>query len=259
MKLHFYKYHGCGNDFILIDNRMKNIKHLLVKTIRTLCHRRFGVGADGIMVLKRHNQYDFEMEFYNSDGTGGTMCGNGGRCIAAFAKKIGIAHNFAKFLANDGLHEAHIVENDLIKLKMKDVNEVEIGSDFFYLNTGSPHFVKFYDDIDNIDVYTEGKKIRYNERFRENGTNVNFVSIKEEEIHVRTYERGVEDETLACGTGATASALCTCLKTKSDTDNFKIKTTGGNLKVYFENNLEKFSDIWLEGPAKYVFEGDIDI
>jgi diaminopimelate epimerase len=259
MNVNCYKYQGTGNDFILIDNRDNSIS-LSTEQIKWLCNRRFGIGADGLMLLELEPNADFKMVYFNSDGYESSMCGNGGRCITAFAKKIGVISNEAKFLAIDGLHEARIVD-ELISLKMSDVRNVEIGSDFFYLNTGSPHYVKYVSDVENTDVYTEGKKVRYNARFEAEGTNVNFIEKKENELFVRTYERGVENETLSCGTGVTAAALVAAISGGSTTkNNCVIKTLGGNLNVKFEKVLEHtFYNIWLEGPATFVFKTEIDL
>ncbi len=259
MKLNCYKYQGTGNDFVLIDNRDNSIS-LSIEQIKWLCDRRFGIGADGLMLLELAPNVDFKMVYYNSDGNESSMCGNGGRCITAFAKKIGVIENEAKFIAIDGLHEAKIIE-DWISLKMNDVRKIEVGNDFFYLNTGSPHFVKFVSDVENLDVYSEGKKIRYNSRFEAEGTNVNFIEKKENELFVRTYERGVENETLSCGTGVTAAALVTAISGASTTkNNCAIKTLGGNLNVKFEKVLENtFYNIWLEGPATFVFKTEIEL
>jgi diaminopimelate epimerase len=259
MNVNCYKYQGTGNDFILIDNRDNSIS-LSTEQIKWLCDRRFGIGADGLMLLELVSTADFKMVYFNSDGNESSMCGNGGRCITAFAKKIGVISNEAKFLAIDGLHEAKIVD-DLISLKMNDVRNVEIGSDFFYLNTGSPHYVKYVSDVDNMDVYKEGKKIRFSGRFLAEGTNVNFIEKKENELFVRTYERGVENETLSCGTGVTAAALVAAISGASTTkNNCAIKTLGGNLNVKFEKVLEHtFYNIWLEGPAIFVFKTEIGL
>jgi diaminopimelate epimerase len=259
MNVNCYKYQGTGNDFILIDNRDNSIS-LSTEQIKWLCDRRFGIGADGLMLLELESTADFKMVYFNSDGNESSMCGNGGRCITAFAKKIGVISSEAKFLAVDGLHDAKIVD-DLVSLKMNDVRNVEIGSDFFYLNTGSPHYVKYVSDVEKMDVYTEGKKIRFSDRFEAEGTNVNFIEKKENELFVRTYERGVENETLSCGTGVTAAALVAAISGASTTkNNCAIKTLGGYLNVNFEKVLEHtFYNIWLEGPATFVFKTEIDL
>ena len=260
MQLSFYKYQGTGNDFILIDNRLNEIT-LNTEQINFLCDRRFGIGADGLMLLELEPGFDFKMVYYNSDGNPSSMCGNGGRCITAFAKHLGIINNTAKFLAIDGAHEATIDENEIVSLKMQDVKNVEAGDDYFYLNTGSPHYVKFIDGVETFDVKNMGALIRYNERFKEEGTNVNFIERVEDHLFVRTYERGVEDETYSCGTGVTAAALVAAIKGISNgKNNCLIKTLGGNLEVKFERVLEQnFYNIWLIGPAVKVFNGSITI
>jgi len=254
-----YKYQGTGNDFVLIDNRLKNIS-LTPEEIKWLCNRRFGIGADGLMLLESEIGIDFKMIYYNSDGKEGSMCGNGGRCITAFAKKLGIISSEVKFLAVDGIHHAKI-KQEVVSLKMNDVREIEWGADFFYLNTGSPHYIKFVSDLEHFDVVGEGKKIRYNNRFFEDGTNVNFIEKKDDELFVRTYERGVENETLSCGTGATAAAIVAGLTSQStDKNNCKIKTLGGNLNVTFDRVLQNtFYNIWLEGDAHFVFKTHINL
>ncbi|MBN1251862.1 MAG: diaminopimelate epimerase [Bacteroidales bacterium] len=256
MKIHFYKYHGAGNDFILIDNRENEVSFLSKQNISDLCNRHFGVGADGLMLLNNHKEYDFEMDYYNSDGSGSTMCGNGGRCIVAFAKKLKLFNNSVKFLASDGLHEAEIKENGLIKLKMTNVTEFLQDADNYIVNTGSPHIVIFKDDIENIDVFNEGRKIRNSQKFKENGINVNFVSENDGELSIRTYERGVENETLSCGTGSVASAIAYYKKYNPNIKNIKLKTLGGELNVKFEEKQNGFENVYLEGQAKFVFEGD---
>ncbi len=260
MLIHFYKYQGTGNDFVIIDNRSAGLL-LNAKQINHLCDRRFGIGADGLMILSKHPQLDFAMEYYNADGNESTMCGNGGRCLVAFARKLKIVDNTASFMAVDGQHKAVLNSADWVKLKMSDVEGIETGDDYFYLNTGSPHYVTFVEKTENLDVYKLGKNIRYNDRFREEGTNVNFVElINEESFNIRTYERGVEDETLSCGTGSVASAICAGLKLKTDTNAFTVHTRGGDLRVSFEKTGDQlFKEIWLEGPANFVFEGDITI
>jgi diaminopimelate epimerase len=260
MNVHFFKYQGTGNDFIIVDCRELNLSVFSSKVIKKLCDRRFGIGADGLMLFLFHPDLDFEMKYYNSDGNEGTMCGNGGRCIVSFAKMVGVIDHSATFMAIDGLHEATIDMDNIVRLKMQNVSEVERNEPNFFLNTGSPHYVKFKDDIDHLDVYKEGKKIRNNVRFKKEGTNVNFAHIAHNEIYVRTYERGVEDETFSCGTGVVATAIAAGFQRGSDMSSYNINTLGGRLKVSFkkidENNFE---NIWLEGSAEYVFKGEIEI
>ena len=258
MKLQFYKYHGTGNDFILIDNRKGNV--ILSKDqIRFLCHRRFGIGADVLMLLKANTEYDFEMDYYNSDGAVGSMCGNGGRCITAFAVYLGVIERKAEFVASDGPHKAIVEEDGLIKLQMVDVHRVNEKHDCFFLDTGSPHYVKFVNDVEQVDVYNEGKKIRFDQNFHPDGTNVNFVSVNEKGIAVRTYERGVEDETYSCGTGSVASAIAHYLVNKSFNSKIPVKTLGGNLEISFNEDAGKFTNVYLKGPAKLIFKGEIEL
>lgn len=259
MQLQFYKYQGTGNDFILIDNR-KNEIQLNSEQVKWLCDRRFGIGADGLMLLELEPGADFKMVYFNSDGNQSSMCGNGGRCITAFAKKMGLINDRTKFIAIDGVHEA-VIHEGFVSLKMNDVKSIENNGDHYFLNTGSPHYVKFVDDVNSYNVFEEGKKIRNNERFAEEGTNVNFIEKKDDSVFVRTYERGVEDETLSCGTGVTASALVAAIRGASTGKNYcKISTLGGDLRVKFDKVLEtNFYNIWLEGPAEFVFEGRIEV
>jgi diaminopimelate epimerase len=259
MQLEFYKYQGTGNDFILFDNRAGKVS-LADEDIAKLCHRRFGIGADGLMLLESEPGVDFRMVYFNSDGRQSSMCGNGGRCITAFAKHLGIVSNKARFMAIDGLHEAAIDSEEKISLKMQEVKQVEQGDDYFYLNTGSPHYVKISSGVEDMDVVTEGRKIRYNDRFSQEGTNVNFLEKRDDGLFVRTYERGVEDETYSCGTGVTAAALVAALTGISTGRNScMIKTRGGELEVTFEKVLEQnFYNIWLKGPAVMVFKGSLE-
>ncbi|MDP4183701.1 MAG: diaminopimelate epimerase [Bacteroidota bacterium] len=259
MKIHFYKYQGAGNDFVLIDNRNHQFDGSNNKLVNQMCDRRFGIGADGLMLLENHDTLDFTMRYFNSDGREASMCGNGGRCIVAFAKRLGLINHSTAFMAVDGEHEASIDEKELVNLRMIDVKQIEIGDDYYFLNTGSPHYVRFVDDINTINVVEEGKKVRYNDRFRAEGTNVNFVEIVGNSIKVFTYERGVEDETLACGTGITASAICAGIKTNQTKASFPVLAKGGNLEVSFEKAGEGFTNIYLKGPATYVFEGEFTI
>lgn len=260
MRIHFFKYQGTGNDFIILDNRKKdfvpNEQH-----IARLCNRRFGIGADGLMLLETDMQSDFAMRYYNADGKESTMCGNGGRCLVAFARKLGVIKDYARFKAIDGIHEALVDSPSYVRLKMQDVSGMEGNEREGFLNTGSPHFVKWVENVHNINVVEEGRKIRYHERFQPNGTNVNFLEqVDENTIFVRTYERGVENETLSCGTGVTASAIFAGMKNKNDKVTYTIQTLGGKLTVrYQKSGNNKWTDIWLEGPAEFVFEGDIAI
>lgn len=258
MQIKFHKYQGTGNDFILIDNRHNNIE-LSTEQIAQLCDRRFGIGADGLMLLELEPGFDFRMVYFNADGNQSSMCGNGGRCITAYAKLLGMIQNSARFLAIDGVHEALIAADGTVSLKMQEVKQIETGNDYFYLNTGSPHYVKAVEDLAHYNVFEEGKKIRYNERFAEEGTNVNFIEKTEDTLFVRTYERGVEDETFSCGTGVTAAALVAALTgISTGKNNCLIKTLGGDLEVTFEKVLDRnFYNIWLKGPAVMVFEGSI--
>ena len=254
--MEFYKYQGTGNDFVMIDNRDLQFPKDQ-KIIKKLCDRRFGIGADGLILLENDPQYDFKMVYYNSDGGESTMCGNGGRCLVAFAFFLDIFEEKCTFIAIDGEHEAEI-KNGIVKLKMIDVENISLDGNDSVLNTGSPHYVKYVNNIDLFNVFAEGKQIRYSPTYQEKGINVNFVEkISNEEIFVRTYERGVEDETFSCGTGVTASAL-TFLE-KNNLNTVKVETLGGKLKVYAEKNGESFLNIWLEGPAKQVFRGKIDL
>ncbi|WP_207765262.1 diaminopimelate epimerase [Solitalea longa] len=259
MKIKFYKYQGAGNDFVLIDNRNATI-NINVKLFKHLCDRRFGIGGDGIMLLQNHENFDFEMIYANSDGNPSSMCGNGGRCITAFANRLGIFEQDTNFIAVDGPHYAKMTEKG-VSLHMIDVNDVEVNGDHFVLNTGSPHFVQEVLNVKNLDVFKEGRAIRYNGRFKVEGINVNFVEDKGDHLVVRTYERGVEDETLACGTGVTAVALAMMNKKKiTGTHTTKIKAMGGDLAVTATTaNGKAFTDIYLEGPADYVFEGEIEL
>ncbi len=259
MKLRFYKYHGTGNDFILIDNRRIALSHDTYERYGRWCHRRFGIGADGLILLEEEAGYDFRMVYYNSDGRQSSMCGNGGRCIVQFAHDLGIIGDRARFMAIDGEHEAR-VSPGRVELKMGDVDGVEkIGADF-YLNTGSPHLVRFKEgSLGDLDLIPEARAIRYGDRFREEGTNVNLVSDCGDYLDVRTYERGVEDETYSCGTGVTAVALVQHLCSAPGKYVQKIQTPGGNLEIRFEKTGENnYRNIWLCGPAEYVFEGEID-
>jgi diaminopimelate epimerase len=257
MTIEFCKYQGTGNDFILIDNRQGQYSVLTQEQVSFLCNRRFGIGADGLMLLQQKEGYDFEMVYFNADGAEGSMCGNGGRCIVMFAKRLGLVKQTAHFLATDGAHDAVITETDHVELKMKNVTSVELRTDACVLNTGSPHYVTQVNHLSELDVYTTGRLIRYNKEFEKEGINVNFIEQLTDGIAIRTYERGVEDETLSCGTGATAAALSFSGK-KTGPQELNVYTSGGMLSVKFtKTGTEQFEDIWLCGPAAFVFEGTI--
>jgi diaminopimelate epimerase len=259
MQLPFFKYQGTGNDFIIIDNRAMNFDRADTALVARLCDRRFGIGADGLMLLQNKQGFNFEMVYYNSDGNESSMCGNGGRCIVQFARTLGLVKDKAHFLATDGEHEA-LVKHSTIALKMNNVSKVEMSGGFAYLNTGSPHYVEFVNDVEHLNVFEKGKAIRNNSRFKEEGTNVNFAEKKYNQLFVRTYERGVEAETFSCGTGVTAAALVASLKgVSTETEQCEIKTLGGNLTVSFKKHPDNsFTDIWLDGPATFVFKGEIN-
>jgi diaminopimelate epimerase len=253
----FNKYQGAGNDFIIIDNRNSIFNPENSELIKKLCDRRFGIGADGLILICASSKYDFEMKYFNSDGFESTMCGNGGRCSADFAIRTGIAKKELTFKAIDGLHKA-LSEKGIIRLQMNDVKEPELINGSYFINTGSPHYVIFKKVIDNIDVNKEGKKIRWSEEFAPGGTNVNFVEVEKDGIYVRTFERGVEEETLSCGTGVTASAIASVLSGHFDKNTIRVSTKGGNLSVSLRVSGKIISDIWLSGPATFVFEGMVE-
>lgn len=268
----FYKYQGAGNDFIMIDQRRQQwLRRTDTEQIELLCDRHFGIGADGLILLQEHTDYDFEMVYFNSDGRESTMCGNGGRCIAAFAHHLSIPsqENGYLFWAIDGGHRAVLPYatgpgGEWVELKMTDVGQVEAltGGTDFVLNTGSPHFVRFVPDPEQLNVPEEGRGIRNSDRFKQEGINVNFVGETENGLCIRTYERGVEDETLACGTGVTAAAIAAWLQKggRPGPAEFPVQARGGKLKVRFTAQANgAFYDIWLCGPAQQVFKGEIDV
>lgn len=257
--MHFYKYQGTGNDFVIFDNREDRLR-LTQKQVASLCDRRFGIGGDGLMLLNTHAAYDFEMTYYNADGREGSMCGNGGRCLVKFAFDRGLVPSKYRFLAVDGEHEARIESNGNVALKMNDVGNVRPHKGKYLLNTGSPHYVEMLENVMDVDVVAKGRAIRYNDDFRAEGINVNFVEQTEErdKIIVRTYERGVEDETYSCGTGVTAAALVN-YHNEAGYNYVCVQTRGGLLNVEFDKTAAGYSNIWLIGPAVKVFEGEIEI
>jgi diaminopimelate epimerase len=256
MNISFDKYHGTGNDFILIDNREMRFDRNQNDLIRRMCNRRFGIGADGLMLLQNHDRFDFEMIYFNADGHESSMCGNGGRCITAFASKLNIIREKAKFLAIDGIHESIIEPNGTVHLKMNDVKYFEIIGRDYFMDTGSPHYLIFKTIVNKGDLIAKAHTIRYNSRFEEEGVNVNFIEkLEEGQIKVRTYERGVEDETLSCGTGVVAAAIASFLQKSTGPEQYNITTLGGELSVRFKSIDRQFEDIWLSGDAQFVFSG----
>jgi diaminopimelate epimerase len=258
MKVRFYKYQGTGNDFVILNNMDDHIKSLSQEKVALICHRRFGVGADGLMLLEQAEGYDFKMVYYNSDGNQSTMCGNGGRCLVKFAHDIKVVSSHTNFLAVDGPHLAHI-KDGIVHLEMKDVREIEQNDTFFYLNTGSPHYVEIKEEVKDLDVFHLGREIRYNERFKKEGTNVNFMQLMpDNKLYVRTYERGVEDETYSCGTGVTAAAITASFHQYESP--VTVDVLGGTLQVSFDKKTDgSFENVFLIGPAERVFEGHIEI
>lgn len=260
MLLHFFKYHGAGNDFIIVDDREENIKWTS-SLIQALCHRQTGIGADGLMLLRKSTKADFKMLYFNADGLEGSMCGNGGRCIAAFAfEQLKIVQSKMCFDAVDGMHEANILNSKMVALKMQDVSKIEWNEEVAILDTGSPHYIIHVDNLQSYDVFNNGRKIREQSKFQPRGINVNFIEEGKNFIHIRTYERGVENETLACGTGVTAVAIAAA---KKETGKFekKIQTKQGDLfTVTFEKkNPLTAENIVLIGPVQHVFNGTIDL
>lgn len=253
----FYKYQGTGNDFVMIDNRLQTFEKNDTERIAQLCDRRFGIGGDGLILLENHDTYDFRMVYYNADGNESTMCGNGGRCLVAFANQLNVISNTCVFEAIDGLHHAEIT-NDIVKLQMQDVASIDVKPNHVFLDTGSPHHVQFEDAIADFDIKTIGAKIRYGTPYNESGSNVNFVKkISDSTFRVRTYERGVEDETLSCGTGVTAVAIAMHSLKETSKTSINLKVEGGDLQVSFDVENGIYNNVWLIGSAKLVFEGAI--
>ncbi len=257
MEITFFKYQGTGNDFIMVDNRGLTFPKNDTSLIARWCDRRFGIGADGLILLENDDSSDFKMVYYNSDGNQSTMCGNGGRCIVAFANRLGIIKDKTTFMAVDGLHKATI-SGATVSLRMKDVDEIKTGTDYFFADTGSPHHVIVVDDCQAIDVRAQGSAVRYGGLYGEAGANVNFVTpLSADRFKVRTYERGVEDETLSCGTGVTAVALCMYQSGKTLAKRVWLEVEGGELEVSFTPKQAGFTHVYLSGPAEFVFKGVI--
>jgi diaminopimelate epimerase len=253
METTFFKYEGTGNDFIMADNRRLDFP-VGEGLIEKLCNRRFGIGADGLILLQEEAGFDFRMVYFNSDGRESTFCGNGGRCAAAFARQLGIVSDKAVFMAKDGAHEATLKE-EMVRLKMRDAELPVKSGEGFTLFTGSPHYLEFVTELKQVDVFSRGRRIR--ESFGVEGINVNFVENKGDRISIRTYERGVEDETLSCGTGVTAAALL--VSEKGFFSPVSVESRGGGLHVEFKRSENGFTDVFLTGPAKLVFSGKISL
>ena len=260
MQLEFYKYQGTGNDFVMIDNRSGFFPKENVQLVARLCDRRFGIGADGLILLENDTETDFKMVYYNSDGNLSSMCGNGGRCLVAFAKKLNVINNICTFIATDGLHHATINENGLVSLQMIDVINVKTTPEYVFLNTGSPHHVQLVEDLENYNIKENGAAIRYGALYGKEGSNINFVKqIDGDTFSLRTYERGVEDETLSCGTGATAAAIAMNATGKTNSTSIHLNVEGGKLEVSFDKKDDQFTNVFLIGPAEFVFKGEIEI
>lgn len=257
MIFNFYKYHGAGNDFIIIYGE-HYVPSFSKENIIKLCDRKYGIGADGVMLIKYHEDYDFEMQFFNPDGSS-SFCGNGSRCAVLFCFHNGICTRKCHFLTNDGSHHGEVMGPDLVKIDINSPIKVEsLNNGDFSINTGSPHYIKFKDDIDYTGFLGDCKAIRNSEPYIENGINVNMVKILDNEIKIRTYERGVEDETLSCGSGVTAAALCYAQTNKTN-QSVNVRTKGGLLKVDFEKENGSFNNVYLTGPAQFVYRGEIQL
>ena len=261
MEIQFDKYQGAGNDFIIMDNRSGKYSSITASQFEKLCNRFKGIGADGVILIESHDSLDFEMRYFNSDGNLSSMCGNGGRCAVAFAFRHNIINAETTFMAVDGVHEANLISENEVRLKMQDVEGLTKIGNAVVVDTGSPHFVLLLDDIQSIDVKKEGAAIRYSEAFKEKGINVNFIEMQSAKTFaIRTYERGVENETLACGTGAVAAALTMHYlgNSKKDTQ-LVMKARGGDLIIDFELSMQGYKNIYLQGPSTFVFSGTISI
>jgi len=265
MKIQFYKYQGTGNDFVMIDNRDRCIDNYDSEFISNLCDRKYGIGSDGLILIENNNDLDFTMKYFNSDGSELGMCGNGARCVTQFAKKLGIINNSAIFQASDGAHHAEIINNNYVRVKMNDIDMsnydlIDKNFDNIYLHNGSPHLIINSNDIDKIDVFNEGRKIRYGDKYKDEGVNINFVDFTSNSslCKVRTYERGVEGETLSCGTGAVAVAVVLNYSKITNKEEIIVSMKGGNLKVSFNRLGDIFSNVWLYGDVAEIYKGEIN-
>jgi diaminopimelate epimerase len=255
MPISFAKYQSTGNDFVLIDNREGKFSDENTVLINKICDRKFGIGADGLILLETSDIADFTMKYYNADGSLGSFCGNGSRAVVRFAQSLGIIEDSTIFEAYDGMHEAIIV-GDLIQIKMADVQNGRQVLNGTFIDTGLPHYIEFVENLDKIDVVQKGRAVRNSAIFQPDGSNINYVEKSGQgKIRVRTYERGVENETLSCGTGATAAAISAAIAGLGN--NIAISTLGGDLKVWFEQNDSGYHNIWLEGPTELVFSGEL--
>jgi diaminopimelate epimerase len=260
----FVKFHGAGNDFIMIDDRDGYwVRHINEAWIAKVCHRRFGVGADGMILLEKgYGGADFYMRYFNADGRISTFCGNGGRCVVAFAMGLQVHEGTCRFMGADGWHEGEVLKNGLVRISMTDVEEVKhLDGHTATLYTGSPHYVKVVDQLEALDVFKEGRAIRNSPSFEQEGINVNFVElIKDGELSIRTYERGVEDETYACGTGVVAAAIAGAFLKNGDTNAWLVHAKGGDLTVDFQRiGPQEFRKVNLTGPAEAVFSGELPL
>ncbi|MFT7497670.1 MAG: diaminopimelate epimerase [Porticoccaceae bacterium] len=255
MTVNFYKYQGTGNDFVIIDNRNKVFPIDNTQLIHQLCDRKFGIGADGLILLENSDTTDFKMVYFNADGNQSSMCGNGGRCIVAFAKYLNIIDTKTTFMAIDGIHQATI-DGNRVNLQMSDIENIEVQDSHIFLNTGSPHHIEFVESVSEVDVKNLGREIRNGAPYFQEGTNVNFVEqINPNTFKVRTFERGVEDETLSCGTGVTAVAIASNYIEKTNEETINIETLGGKLSVNFIKENTIFKNVFLNGPTQLVFQG----
>jgi diaminopimelate epimerase len=260
MDLEFYKYQGTGNDFVMIDNRSGFFPKTNVQLVESLCDRRFGIGADGLILLENDEATDFRMVYYNSDGNLSSMCGNGGRCLVAFAKYLNVINDNCTFIATDGLHHASVSSDGIVSLQMIDVSKINKENDYTFMNTGSPHHVQMVEDLEHYNVKENGAALRYGSLYGKEGSNINFVKkINEDTFSLRTYERGVEDETLACGTGATAVAIAMNVIGQTEATSINLNVEGGKLAVSFDKKGDEFTNVFLIGPAEFVFKGQIEV